>query len=163
MLLNALEEVVKNQPKEHSQTMAKLCRRLKYNTPESPQWVGAQEVVEANVLVSCYVDHLENNQSWFTNTQQNIFKIILSLVYRLIGDNQLDDWQRVEHSNGSNVPGGGSGPKSQNMNLTVIMSNDISLRHAAIVYYCTKLWIKSSGFEPDPRLGFDFCDFSHQK
>lgn len=64
MLLNALEEVVKNQPKEHSQTMAKLCRHLKYNTPESPQWVGAQEVVEANVLVSCYVDHLENNHAF---------------------------------------------------------------------------------------------------
>lgn len=59
MLLNALQEVVKNEPKEHGHTVA----QLKHNTPESPQWVSAQEVVEANVLVSCYVDHLENNQS----------------------------------------------------------------------------------------------------
>lgn len=46
---------------EDSQTEAKMCRHLKHNSPESPQWVGTQEVVEANVLVSCHIDHLENN------------------------------------------------------------------------------------------------------
>lgn len=30
------------------------------DTPESSQRVGAQEVVEADVLVSCHVDHLDN-------------------------------------------------------------------------------------------------------
>lgn len=94
--------------------MAKLCKHLKHNTPESPQWVGTQEVVETNVLVSCYVDHLENNHTCKLIYQYttNIFNILLSLVYRLIGDNQLDDWQRIEHSNGSNVPGGESVPRS---------------------------------------------------
>lgn len=85
----------------------KLCRRLKSNRPESPQGVSTQKVVEANVLVSGHVDHLENKRVFELICLKNTVKIMSSLRYRLIGDNQLDDRQRVEHSDGGDVPGGG--------------------------------------------------------
>lgn len=43
-----------------------------------------------------------------------MFKTTGRQVYRLIGDDQLDDRQRVEHRDGSDVPGGGRIPHSQN-------------------------------------------------
>lgn len=81
--------------------------------------MGAQEVVEADVLVSCDIDHLKNrepvyrqNADVFLLRLSTHFNYILyitvhfSSAYRLIGDDQLDDRQCVEHSNSGNVPGG---------------------------------------------------------
>lgn len=78
--------------------------------------MGTQEVVEADVLVSCYIDHLRNRDAFrsevthpHSSTQTHFFSIgsqaYASSAYRLVGDDQLDDRQSVEHGDGSNVPG----------------------------------------------------------
>lgn len=74
--------------------------------------MGTQEVVEADVLVSCYIDHLGNRDVFRSETTQTHFFSVgcykwrrVSSAYRLVGDDQLDDRQGVEHSDGSNVPG----------------------------------------------------------
>lgn len=80
--------------------------------------MGAQEVVEADVLVSCDIDHLKHREPVYHQTADvyllhflTHFNYILyitiyfSSAYRLVGDDQLDDRQCVEHSNSSNVPG----------------------------------------------------------
>lgn len=87
-----------------------------------------------------------------------MFETTGQLVYRLIGDDQLDDRQRVEHRDGSDVPGGGEGfPHSQShsdtftTHLTPGMSHHIS-QTALIVCYGTKVRISSAGLDSESFL-----------
>lgn len=78
------------------------------DTPQSSQRVGAQEVVVANVLVSCDIDHLRTREEVFLKTSSCSVLMLTAdycLFYRLVGDDQLDDRQGVEHSDGGDVPG----------------------------------------------------------